>query len=77
MVQGALRDQPDYLGTVRIAAASFALAGRLEDARFCVTRLRELDPVLRISNLKTRLPPLRLEDLERYEEGLRQAGLPD
>jgi adenylate cyclase len=76
-VQGALRDQPNYLGTVRIAAASFALAGRLEDARFCVARLRELDPALRISNLRTRLPPLRLEDLERYEEGLRQAGLPD
>jgi TolB-like protein/Flp pilus assembly protein TadD len=76
-VQGALRDQPNYLGTVRIAAASFALAGRLEDARFWVARLRELDPALRISNLRTRLPPLRLEDLERYEEGLRQAGLPD
>jgi len=76
-VRGALRDQPNYLGTLRIAAASFALAGRLDDARLVVERMQELDPTLRLSNLQRRLPPLRPADFNLYQEGLRQAGLPD
>ena len=76
-VQGALRDQPNYVGTLRIAAASLALAGQLEQAHVVVKRMRELDPGLRLSNLRDRLPPLRPQDLDIYQEGLRRAGLPD
>jgi adenylate cyclase len=74
----ALRDQPDDRNGLRIAAASNALAGRLEQAQKALARLRQLDPTLRVSNLRDRLGPYRRpEDIARYEEGLRKAGLPE
>ncbi|MEH2508238.1 TolB-like protein/class 3 adenylate cyclase [Bradyrhizobium sp. AZCC 1578] len=74
----ALQDDPDHQSGLRIAAASNAMAGRPEQAHKAMARLRQLNPTLRISNLKDVLPPIRLaEDLSRYEEGLRRAGLPE
>jgi TolB-like protein/class 3 adenylate cyclase len=74
----ALQCSPDYGPGLRIAAASNAMAGRLEQAHKAVARLRELSPTLRLSNLKDVLGPYRrAEDLSRYEEGLRRAGLPE
>jgi TolB-like protein/class 3 adenylate cyclase len=74
----ALRDNPDYQPGLRIDAAGNAMAGRVEQARRSVARLRQLNPALRVSNLKDVLGPYRrAEDLSRYEEGLRQAGLPE
>jgi|tagenome__1003787_1003787.scaffolds.fasta_scaffold20839757_2 hypothetical protein len=53
------------------------MAGRLEQAHKAMARLRQLNPVLRLSNLKDVLSPFRrVHDLARYEEGLRQAGCP-
>jgi hypothetical protein len=53
-------------------------AGRLEQARKMLARLRQLDPALRVSNLSDRPGPYRRpEDVARYEEGLRRAGLPE
>ena len=75
--QKALREQPSFMTTNRIAAASYALAGRLEEAQQAMTRLRQLDPALRVSNLEDQIPLRRPEDLARYKEGLRQAGLPE
>jgi hypothetical protein len=54
-----------------------AFAGRIEETHRAMVRMRQLDPALRISNLSDRLPPMRPEDLERYAEGLRKAGLPE
>jgi len=73
----ALQDYPDYQPGLRIAAASNAMAGRPEQAQKAVARLRQLNPALRVSNLKNVLGPWRADDLARYEEGLRQAGLPE
>jgi tetratricopeptide (TPR) repeat protein len=73
----ALRDQPNYPGTLRIAAVINAFAGQTEEAQKMMSRMRQLDPELRILNLRDRLPPLRPEDLARYEDGLRKAGLPE
>jgi adenylate cyclase len=74
----ALQDSPDFQPGLRIAAASNAMAGRPEQAHKAMARLRQLNPALRISNLKNVLPPFRrAEDLSRLEEGLRQAGLPE
>jgi TolB-like protein len=74
----ALQDNPDFQGGLRIFAASNAMAGRAEHAHQAVARLRQLNPALRVSSLKGRLGPYRqAEDLTRYEEGLRQAGLPE
>ena len=74
----ALQDNPDFQPGLRIAAASNAMAGRPEQAHKAVARLRQLNPALRVSTLKDVLGPYRrAEDLSRYEEGLRQAGLPE
>lgn len=74
----ALREWPDFQTALRIAAASYALAGRLQEARNARTRLQTLDPGLRISNLEDELGPYDRRDfVARYAEGLRAAGLPD
>ena len=73
----ALQDNRDYQPGLRIAAASNAMAGRPEQAHKAMARLRQLNPALRVSTLKDVLPYRRAEDLSRYEEGLRQAGLPE
>jgi adenylate cyclase len=74
----ALRSLPDNIQALRIGAASNALAGRPQKAQELLARLRQLDPTLRVSNLKDVLGPCRRpDDLARYEEGLRKAGLPE
>ncbi len=73
----ALRGMSDLLPALRMAAASDASAGRLEQAHQCLARMREIDPTRRVSNLKEVLGPHRPENLARYEEGLRKAGLPE
>ncbi len=73
----ALREVPEGHSLLRIAAACYAFAGHMEEAKKVGTRLRQLDPALRVSNLKDVLGPFRPEDLARYEEGLRRAGLPE
>jgi tetratricopeptide (TPR) repeat protein len=73
----ALREDPERHSALRIAAASNALAGHIEEAKNVGTRLRQLDPELRVSNLRDALGPFRPEALARYEEGLRKAGLPE
>jgi len=74
----ALQDNPDAPAGFRISAVSNAVAERLEQAHNAVVRLRQLNPALRISNLKYVLGPYRrAEDLSRYQEGLRKAGLPE
>jgi TolB-like protein len=72
-----LRDHPDYQLALRIFAAANALTGKRDEARQAVERLRQLDPALRISNLKDRYPLRRPEDFARWAEGLRRAGLPE
>jgi TolB-like protein len=71
-----LWQQPNYAGAARVAAASHALAGRLNQAHKAIARLRHIDPMFRVSDLRQQ-PFRRPEDLARYEEGLRKAGLPE
>jgi adenylate cyclase len=74
----ALQDNPDFQAGARIRAASNAMAGRPEEAHETAVRLQRLNPTLRVSNLKHVLGQYRRgEDLARYEEGLRRAGLPE
>src|ERR1700737_2908084 len=74
----ALQGNPDFQPGLRIAAASNAMAGRPEQAHKAVARLRQLNPALRVFNLKdVRGPYQHAEDPSRFEEGLRQAGLPE
>src|SRR6266478_2224802 len=74
----ALQDNPDFQAGLRIAATSNAMAGRPEQAHKAMARLRQLNPALRVSTLNdVRGPYRRAEDVSRYEEGLRRAGLPE
>jgi TolB-like protein len=74
----AFWERPNILATLRIAAVSNALAGRLEEARKAVARALELDPDMRLSNLKDRIGTFRRpEDFAKYADGLRKAGLPE
>ena len=69
------RDQT-YAVPLRVASAGHALSGRLDKARETMGLLREVDPALRLSQLKEVLPFRRPEDIARIVEGLRLAGLP-
>jgi tetratricopeptide (TPR) repeat protein len=72
----ALRRQPNFFVATCIGAASAALLGKVEAATKLMQRLRQLNPTLRLSNLRDAQPFRRQEDLAKLAEGLRQAGLP-
>lgn len=74
----ALRGGARNPSALRAATASFALAGRLEEARKVAARFLEVFPEARISRPQYYLHYLRRpEDRARYVEGLRLAGLPE
>ena len=74
----ALREQPEGLPILRIAAASLALSGRPGEARKVLARLLQLYPALRLSNFREGLGPYRLQEhVAQYRDALREAGLPD
>jgi Flp pilus assembly protein TadD len=69
--------QPHFLGAIRVAAASNACAGRLDEARRFIARALQLDPELRLSNLKDRIGWHAPDDFAKLVEALRKAGLPE
>jgi tetratricopeptide (TPR) repeat protein len=74
----AFWERPNILATLRIAAASNALAGRPEKAQWAVARALDLDPDMRLSNLKDRIGIFgRPQDYAKYAAALRKAGLPE
>jgi TolB-like protein len=75
--ENGLRARPNWAAAARVVAASHALAGRTEQAQKAMARLRQLDSTFRVSHLKDLIPFRRPEDLARFEEGLRKAGLPE
>jgi hypothetical protein len=72
----SLREHPAYIPSTAVAAAAGALVGNHAAAGRAMTRLRQLMPELRISNLKDLWPIRRAEDFDRWADGLRKAGLP-
>jgi TolB-like protein len=75
--ESAIREQPNTMIATSTAAASSALAGQEAQAARAMARLRQLDPSLRLSNLKGLLPIRRASDFATWSEGLRLAGLPE
>ena len=73
----ALARQSHWLLGMRIAVIGHALAGNIEEARGLATRMHQLDPGMRISNLREFLPYRRPEDVELLIKGMRLAGLPE
>jgi len=74
----ACLERPGVLATLRGAVVSNALAGRQQEADKSLERLREIDPGMRVRDVRNRTGSFRRpEDLARYEEGLRKAGVPE
>jgi TolB-like protein len=73
----ASRHHSDHALPISILAASYARAGRGDEARLVMQQLRQLDPALRLSQLGDWLPFRRQQDLAIFSDGLRKAGLPE
>jgi tetratricopeptide (TPR) repeat protein len=73
----ALQINPDFPGGHRMLAASCGRAGRIDEARAALDQLSRLAPGQTVETIRTQLPIKRPEDLERYLDGLRKAGLPE
>lgn len=74
--EAALREHSDHMSALRVLSASWAMMGQLGQAQKAVTRIRALNPALRISNLH-QVMVFRPEDMAHLAEGLRKAGLPE
>jgi len=75
--QAALERQPNDLPSLRVAAASHALAGKMIEAKKAAARVCQLDPTSRLSRVAELAPFRRPEDISRYRDGLEKAGLPE
>jgi len=73
----AVREAPNWAPAYLMAAASAAFVGRTDEARSAVMKLLQLAPGYRVSNLREVYPLRRPQDLAKFEEGLRKAGLPE
>jgi TolB-like protein len=72
-----LQESPNYHTALRVFIASSARAGRIQEARAALARLRKIDPALRVCNLKDLSFRRRPEDFAKYAEAMRDAGLPE
>jgi adenylate cyclase len=75
--QAALQQHPNYLPLLRVAAASYALAGKTTVAKKAVARICQLDPTSPLSRAVDFAPFRRPEDISMYQGALQKAGLPE
>jgi TolB-like protein/class 3 adenylate cyclase len=73
----AVRQQPNFLTGHRIMMACHAMSGRVEEARQTCVFALQLDPTQRISGIEDRAPFRRAEDIERFAQAFRIAGMPE
>lgn len=73
----ALQMRPDWPVALRVSAMSNALAGRERQTEQAMTRLRAVQPALRLSNLHEQIFLHRPEHMDRFIEAMRKAGLPE
>jgi adenylate cyclase len=64
-------------GPLRLLASSYAHLDRLDEARDAFASVLELTPRISATGIRNAIHFVRPEDLERYLEGLRKAGLPE
>jgi adenylate cyclase len=77
LAQAALQQHPNSLPLLRVAAASYALADKITEARKVVTRICQLDTSSPLSTAVHFAPFRRPEDVSRYRDALQKAGLPE
>lgn len=75
--QAALQQHPNYLPLLRVAAASYALAGKTTGAKEAVARICQLDPTSPLSSAVEFAPFRRPQDISVYRDALQKAGLPE
>jgi tetratricopeptide (TPR) repeat protein len=73
----AIQENRGFLPVAAITAASHALAGEDDKARNARELLQQIDPGLRISNLRDQFHFRRREDMKMLAVGLQAAGLPE
>ena len=71
------RHSPNAVMSLRVLAAANAFAGDIEEARRIGQRLLQIDPTLTLSRARTFSAFRRPEDLSKWIEGIRLAGLPE
>jgi len=74
-VSMALHQRPNSLSALRVSIAANALAGHLDMARQLLGRYRELDPDARLTKMREWWWFRGGEDVEKYLEGFRLAGM--
>src|SRR5262245_57744211 len=75
--EASVRRKPNFSPAWRLLAASSAMLGRREQAQNAASRLLDLNPEFRVSDLWNVMPLRRPEQFEKYQQGLRLAGLPE
>ncbi|MFO1160028.1 MAG: adenylate/guanylate cyclase domain-containing protein [Reyranellaceae bacterium] len=74
----ALARQPNFVPAMRAATVAHAFIGNLGEAQRLLGQMRQMDPSLTQSSYRTRLTFFRRpQDVDRFVEGLRLAGLPE
>ena len=73
----ALRQHHGYPLAMQTTVASYAMAGRIEDATRACALYLQLHPKTRLSAIRDRMLCVRSEDIQKYTIGLRLAGLPE
>ena len=73
----SLRHNPTWLGTYRSLTVSYALSGRIDDAKTAWAFVQKADPTMRISDIRKRFPYRRDEDVARLVKGYRLVGAPE
>jgi TolB-like protein/DNA-binding SARP family transcriptional activator len=75
LAETALREKPDVMFTLCVAAASAAMEGQVEHAQKAMARVRQIVPALRLSNLREFFPTRHDDDFARWRDALQTAGL--
>jgi hypothetical protein len=73
----AVQSQPNFPGAQRAVIAGLAIAGRIPEARRACDAYLQADPLFCISGFKNKTVFRRLEDIEKLEQALRIAGVPE
>ncbi|MEH2552238.1 TolB-like protein/class 3 adenylate cyclase/Tfp pilus assembly protein PilF [Bradyrhizobium sp. AZCC 2262] len=73
----AKRERPNYLTSHRIAMACLALSGKIDAAREACSKVMEMDPAQRISEIRLKQPFRRDADVAKLAEAFRLAGMPE
>ena len=77
MAKKAIAKQPDMLLCHLVLTASYSEADNIEKAKAAANEVIKIDPDLSLKKYAAILPYKKQEDLERYINALRKAGLPE